>query len=219
MKKVKVIIMTLGLLCVQGLLYAQTKQTSQVGQTWVGYFNQTRLSDKWGFWAEAQLRTKEDYFSGLSQSIVRLGATYYLNNDTKFTAGYAYVNHFPAEGHTNISQTEHRLWQQLQWHTKYKSVRLMQWFRLEERYRHKIKNNDELADGYLFNFRARYNFFSLFSLSKKKFQPGTISFVLNDEVMVNFGKEIVYNYFDQNRFFLGLKVIMLIHMITFSLAI
>ncbi|MEO7393735.1 MAG: DUF2490 domain-containing protein, partial [Chitinophagaceae bacterium] len=30
-------------------------------------------------------------------------------------------------------------------------------------------------------------------------------FVINDEVHINFGEEIVNNYFDQNRFFVGLK--------------
>ena len=29
--------------------------------------------------------------------------------------------------------------------------------------------------------------------------------VVNDEVHVNFGKQVIYNYFDQNRFFLGFK--------------
>lgn len=79
----------------------------------------------------------------------------------------------------------------------------MQWFRLEERWRRKILNNDELASGYIFNFRIRYNFFSQLALSKKRFQPNTLSFVVNDEVHVNFGKQIINNYFDQNRFFLG----------------
>ena len=79
----------------------------------------------------------------------------------------------------------------------------MQWFRLEERFRRKILNDDELAEGYGFNFRFRYNFFAQFPLSKRKFQPNTLSFVVNDEVHINFGEQIVYNYFDQNRFFLG----------------
>jgi len=34
-------------------------------------------------------------------------------------------------------------------------------------------------------------------------QPRAVSFVVNDEVYINFGKQVVYNYFDQNRFFLG----------------
>ena len=40
---------------------------------------------------------------------------------------------------------------------------------------------------------------------EKGIVPNSLSFVINDEVHINFGKEIVNNYFDQNRFFLGLK--------------
>jgi hypothetical protein len=183
-------------------LYSQ-KQTEKLNQVWVGYFNQTRFSSKWGLWTDLHLRTKEDFFNHLSQGIVRAGLTYYIRDDVKLTLGYAYVHHFPEDNRINIPQPEHRPWQQIQWHNAYKKMRLMQWFRLEERYRRKILNVDELAGGYLFNFRTRYNIFMQFALGKKYFQPGTFSFVLNNEVHVNFGKEIVYNYFDQNRFFTG----------------
>jgi Protein of unknown function (DUF2490) len=182
---------------------AQVKQTTSTNQVWTGYFNQTRFSNKLGAWADVHLRTKEEFFTNFSQAIVRLGLTYYLTDDAKLTVGYAYVNHFPAEGHKNISQPEHRPWQQVQWHNRYNKVRTMQWFRLEERFRRKILNDNKLAKGYNFNFKLRYNFFSQFPLSKKRFQPNTLSFVVNDEVHVNFGKQIVNNYFDQNRLFLG----------------
>lgn len=182
---------------------AQTKQTEHIGQTWLGYLNQTRFSDKWGLWADLHLRTKEKMVQDLAQSILRFGLTYYLNDDAKLTAGYAYVTHYPGDNHANISQPEHRPWQQFQWHTKYPKLRLMQWFRLDERFRRKVLNNDALAPGYSFNWKFRYNFFSLFPLSKKRFTPGSLSFVLNDEVHINFGKQVVNNYFDQNRFFAG----------------
>jgi hypothetical protein len=185
------------------LTEAQSKQTELVQQVWLGYLNQTRLSNRWGFWVDAHLRSKEEVVSGLSQGMFRAGLTCYVSDDLKLTAGYAFVNHFPGDNHRNISQPEHRPWQQVQWHTKYSKLRLMQWFRLEERWRRKILNDDALADGYQFNFRIRYNFFSQVPLSKKRFQPGTLSVVLNDEVHINFGKQILYNYFDQNRFFTG----------------
>lgn len=184
-------------------VFAQVKQTETEQQIWVGYFNQTRFSNKWGLWADVHLRTREDFIEKFSQSIGRIGLMYYLDDDVKLTAGYAFINHFPADNHKNISMPEHRPWQQVQWHTRFSKLRLMQWFRLEERYRRKILNDDELADGYNFNFRIRYNFFSQVPLSKKRFQPNTLSFVLNDEVHINFGKQVVFNYFDQNRFFLG----------------
>lgn len=179
------------------------KQTAHVQQFWTAYSNQTRFSDRWGVWADFHLRTKEDFFTNFSTAIARVGLTYYANDQLKFTAGYAYVNHFPADAHSGISQPEHRPWQQVQWHNNAKKSRLMQWLRLEERYRRKIKDNDELAEGYNFNWRMRYNIMLMLPLGKKSFAPNTLSLVLNDELHINFGKEIVNNYFDQNRLFLG----------------
>lgn len=202
MRKNLLLILALWLSAVS---FAQTKQTEQFSRTWIGYFNQTRFSDKWGIWAEAQLRTKENYVEDLSQGILRAGLTYYITDNTKFTVGYAYVNDFPAPGHANISLPEHRPWQQLQWHTKYGNKRMMQWVRLEERYRRKTKNDDELGDGYNFNWRIRYNLWYEIPFYKNGADPKSWSFIFNDEVHVNFGKQIVNNYFDQNRLFLGFK--------------
>jgi hypothetical protein len=193
----------LAMIVTLGKLGLAQKQTTHVQQVWLGYFNQTRFSDKWGLWADLHLRTREDFVDDLSVGIARLGLTYYLNDNTKLTAGYAYVNFFPADNHANVSQPEHRPWQQIQWHTKYPGVRLMQWFRLEERFRRKILNNDELGEGYNFNYRLRYNFFLGVPIGKKPFAAKTFAWVINDEVHVNFGKEVLYNYFDQNRFFTG----------------
>jgi hypothetical protein len=81
----------------------------------------------------------------------------------------------------------------------YERIRLMQWVRLEERWARKIENADEMAEGYNFNFRIRYNFFFQVPITKKAYEKGSLCFVVNDELMVNFGKQIVYNYFDQNR--------------------
>lgn len=186
-------------------LQAQVKQTEDVQQVWLGYFNQTRFTNKLGVWTDLHLRTKDDFLNKFSQSIVRVGLTYYVADATKLTAGYAYISHYPADAHKKITQPEHRPWQQVQWHTKYGKKRMMQWFRLEERFRRKIQNDSTLAAGYNFNFRVRYNFFYDVPLSAGGIKPGAISFVVNDEVHVNFGKQIVNNYFDQNRFFLGFK--------------
>jgi hypothetical protein len=185
---------------------AQTLKTKErLDQLWFGYFNQTRFSDKWGLWTDLHLRTKENFVDNFSQSIIRLGLTYYVTDATKLTAGYAYVSIYPADAHKKVTQPEHRPWQQVQWHTKYGKKRMMQWFRLEERFRRKILNDSTLGDGNNFNFRLRYNIWYDVPLSGKGIVPKTFSFVVNDEVHINFGKEIVNNYFDQNRFFVGLK--------------
>jgi len=181
------------------------KSTEHLQQLWFAYFNQTRFNDKWGMWLDLHLRTKEDFVNNLSQSIVRLGVTYYVNDAVKLTVGYAWVNNFPGDNHKKISQTEHRLWQQIQWNTKYGKKRMMQWIRLEEKFKHKILNDSTLTDGYNFNYKVRYNLWYEVPLSKKGIVPGALSFIFNDEVHINFGKQIINNYFDQNRFFVGLK--------------
>lgn len=194
------------LLQVPFLALAQ-KQTTTENQVWIDYFNQSRVSNKWGIWADGNVRTKEVFVQDLSQAIARVGLTYYLTNNTKLAAGYAYIHHFPADAHPDVAQPEHHPWQQIQWHNRFPALRLMQWVRLEERFRRKIKDNDELAGGYNFNYNARCNFFLATPLSKRAFEKGTVSFVLNDEVHVNFGKGIVCNYFAQNLFFTGLAII------------
>lgn len=182
---------------------AQTKNTTNVQQLWFGYFNQTRLTGKFGLWGDFHLRTNEDFTNNLSQILIRPGVTYYVNDNTKLTVGYAYVNHYPADGHKDISQPEHRIWQQLQWHTKYSKTRMMQWLRLEEKYRRKILNDSALAEGYNFSYKLRYNLWWEIPFSQRP--ENRFSFILNDEIHINFGKQIVYNYFDQNRFFAGFK--------------
>lgn len=175
------------------------KEVDNINQVWLGYMNQTRFTDKWGLWLDLHLRTKEDFVTDFSVGIARFGLTYYLNDDAKLTAGYSFINFFPADAHPDVSQPEHRPWQQIQWHTKYPKLRVMQYLRLEERYRRKLENG-ELTDGYNFNHRLRYNFMLMFPLGKKHFQPKTLSFLFNNEVHINFGEEIVLNTFDQNRF-------------------
>lgn len=183
--------------------FCQVKQTESEEQIWLGYFNQARFSKRWGIWTDVALRTKENFVDRYSQAFIRPGLTYYLTDDVKLTLGYTYAWHFPGDNHKNVTMPEHRPWQQIQWHTKYPKVKLMQWFRLEERFRRNIKNDDELAGGYNFNWRIRYNILAQFPLSKKRFATNTVSLVTANEVFVNFGKRIVYNYFDQNRFFAG----------------
>lgn len=187
-------------------IYAQvSRQTTNEDQLWVGYFNQTRLTDKWGIWLDGHLRTTHNFVQEPSKALIRLGVTHYFNDDLKFTNGYAFINHYPEEGHANVSQPEHRIWHQLQLHTKYGKVRTMQWLRLEERFRQNIKNDNELTDGFRFDERIRYSYLLNVPLSKKGIVPKSFSAVLNDELMINLTTNNVYNTFDQNRFFIGLS--------------
>lgn len=182
------------------------KQTTNVTQAWFGYLNQTRFSDKWGFWLDAHLRTKEKLATNFSTSILRLGLTYYLANNARLTVGYGWINNFPGDIHPGVLRPEHRPWQQFQWLTKYSWLRTSQYVRLEERFRRKVLNASTLDDGYNFNYRVRYNLLLTIPLGKLEGPASKWSAVVNNELMINFGKEVVNNYFDQNRFFVGLAL-------------
>lgn len=179
----------------------KTVQTEEA--LWLGFFNQTRFSKHWGSWLDLHFRLREEFVREPGTAIVRFAPVYYLNDDVRLAAGYAFVHHFP-EGARTVGQPEHRPWQQVQWFTKGKKVRLMQIVRLEERFRRSVINNTALGEYYAFNYRVRYNAALFLALTRKQFSPKGLQFLLNNEVMVNFGKEIVYNHFDQNRLFLGL---------------
>jgi hypothetical protein len=183
-------------------VHAQEKNVEHAEQLWLAYFNQTRLTDKSGVWVDLHLRFTGNFVDDVGVSIARFGYTYFLNDQTRFTVGYAYVTqHALTSGAPNVP--EHRPWQQVQWIEKKNWFTFMQWVRLEERFRREVEDG-ALASSYAFNYRVRYNMALSIPLKGKQLAPKIPFLFLNNELHVNFGKEITNNYFDQNRLFLGL---------------
>jgi hypothetical protein len=177
------------------------KEIEYSEQAWFAYLNQTRFTNKSGFWLDVHARFTDDFTGRLGLTIFRPGYIYFLSDQTRLSAGYAYVTADSAtDDIPNIP--EHRIWQQIQWYDKRKHFNMMQYIRLEERFR-KTLEGAELSDEYDFNYRVRYNISFTIPLKGKSVEPKTPFIFVNDEVMINFGDEIVYNYFDQNRFFAG----------------
>jgi hypothetical protein len=177
--------------------FGQTKQTEHREMTWLGYFNQTRFTDRSGLWVDLHLRLNDNFVQETHAILARGAYTYYVTDKGRLSIGYAYQNQ-PGH-HGAADQPEHRPWQQFQWMEKKSWFNLMQWIRLEQRYR-KIPGEE----GFSFsNHRIRYNIALTFPLNKKEVTAKTPFFFTNNEVFINFGKNVVNNYFDQNRFFIG----------------
>ncbi len=181
------------------------KSTKKLEQLWFGYYSQFRLNNNWELSTDVQLRTRENFVDQFSQSILRMGISCYLNTFIKLSVGYAYSEAYNSVSGIKFAQTEHRPWQQLQWENIYGKNRLVQRFRLEERFRQKILKDTTGGEGYNFNYRGRFNIGYEIALNKKGSVQNLLSLVLNEEININFGKAIIYNYFDQNRLFVGLK--------------
>ncbi|HEX8060915.1 MAG TPA: DUF2490 domain-containing protein [Cyclobacteriaceae bacterium] len=179
-----------------------TKTIHHREQAWAAYLNQTRLSNKWGLWAEVHYRMTDNFVDRPFSLLIRPGVTYFIKDNLRATAGYALVEHYPAKG-LHTTRTEHRIWQQIAWNQKYPRLATTQWLRLEQRYLEKIAN-DARVGGYVHSWRARYNFSFFVPLKGKDMEPKVPYVMLQNELFLSFGKNVVYNTFDQNRLFLGM---------------
>lgn len=177
------------------------KRVTDEEQAWVGYLNQTRLTNKTGLWAEVHLR-RTDFLQRWNQQLLRAGLTYYAADNIRLTAGYAFISSYLSP--SGVIRPEHRPWQQIWWSGHAGKFFLTQWVRAEQRFNHRVQG-DQLADGYGFNWRMRYNLLLQMPLAGKTIRPGVVNAVVQNELFVNAGKQITYNYFDQNRFFVGLS--------------
>ena len=199
--RIKTLLILFLLIGLASPFQAQTpqKDVQDQEQVWLAYFNQSRLSKHWGAWLDLHAR-RVDWLDRWNTMIVRPGITYYVNDHVRITAGYAWVGHFP---NAETLRPEHRPWQQVLWTSRSKKLQTQQWVRLEERFNRKF-DNGELQEGHDFNFRVRYLLALLVPLKGDYIQKGVPFLSFNDEVHLNAGKQIVYNYFDQNRLFLGI---------------
>jgi hypothetical protein len=170
-------------------------------QAWVAYFNQTRLTSKWGLWLDVHYRMTDNFVDRPFQLLIRPGVTYYLKDNVRLTAGYGLVEHYPAKG-LSTTRRENRVWQQVAWTQKYQRFSTLQWLRLEQRFSQKVVNDVKTGD-YVYTSRVRYNFSFFIPLKGKELAPKTPFITIANEVFLNFGKNVVYNTFDQNRLFVG----------------
>lgn len=177
------------------------KHIHQREQLWLGAFNQTRLTDHWGVWIDVHYRMTDNFTDRPAQFLLRPALTYFIKDNLRANFGYALVRHYPAEG-SNTVRTEHRPWQQIWWNQKYTGFNTLQWVRLEQRFNEKVVD-DVPQEGYNYNFRVRYNLAFLIPLKGKEMAAGVPFAAVMNELFVNLGNSIVYNTFDQNRFFAG----------------
>jgi hypothetical protein len=185
-------------------LSSQTNQNQVITEekTFLAYFNQTRFTKRLGSWIDLHHRSTDHFVNRPLQSIGRLGLTFYATDHFRITFGYCFAYNYPSAGF-KTAKIEHRPWQQLFFKQEYHKVQTIQILRLEERY-NQVLVNDVATDDYVYTNRLRYSYLVLVPFSKQGIQEKKFFGVVNDELFVNFGKNITYNTFDQNRFFVGL---------------
>jgi len=182
------------------LAQMKTKEVDTQSNSWFSINSTIRLSNKFGIIADAHVR-RTDFIADPSFYFVRTGLNYWIKENITAVVGYGYMWVAPSKPLWHHYAQEHRIYQQVQMSSKMGKIGLLNRIRNEQRWQQKIVN-DEFTNDYKFTDRVRY----LLSMTIPVFKnPHYPSLVISDELAIQFGKEVVYNTFDQNRFFLGVK--------------
>jgi hypothetical protein len=164
------------------------------------YFGNHKFSDRLGWHAEAQWR-RHDVIADDQQVLLRTGLDYYTKTNNRFTLGYAFVQTYPyGEFAVANAFPEHRTWQQFLTTQSFGGARLAHRFRLEQRWLGSTATSS--MQGGRYENRVRYMAKLTVPLTNEGKVP--VFLALYDEVMINFGKEVAYNIFDQNRVYAAL---------------
>ena len=185
------------------VVFAQTAKEKEINnqfQTWVSLNSVTKFSKNWGVVADVHLRTN-DFFKDNNFFFLRGGISYIPNSKFSFTGGYAHMWLAPKNPTWSTFSDENRIYQQVQMNIKSGNVSIVHRLRNEQRWQEIIVNDVETGE-YKFSNRVRYLLSTTIPVFKKKTAP---SLVISDELLIQFGQDIVYNTFDQNRFFIGIK--------------
>lgn len=181
--------------------YAQRNSVEQ-HHAWYNYFGNHRITEKWGIHTELQLR-RANWLPETQQTLARTGIDYRLNDNVMITAGYAwiYTDRYGKLPATKAYQ-ENRTWQQLHLTQQLSRAALQHRYRLEQRWVEAFASDSTPAQT-IYSNRIRYRFQTLIALNTDKIESNTWFVALNNEVWINFGKNIKYNIYDQNRAYVG----------------
>jgi len=177
------------------------KEIDHNAQVWVSLNSTIRMGDRWGAVADVHVR-RDDFLAEPSFYFVRMGANRWLGERLTLTLGYARMWLPPAEDDWDTWSHENRIYQQAQYVVTAGRVTVLHRVRNEQRWRQQVVD-DVLTGESTFSDRVRY--LASFTLPVAT-TPVPLGVVLSDEVLLQFGSSILFNTFDQNRLFGGVKV-------------
>lgn len=178
--------------------FSQEKEVIHRGEQWLQYNLNALLSEKWVVFGNSGVRWR-DGFENYSVFFGRIGAGFNLNRTIRVASGFTYAE-LKSEGNTYLA--EFRPYEELLVRPRSdKKFGLSHRFRFEQRFYNPVIDHRIQSDN-TFAVRLRYALMTRIPIAKlsKTNADLKLSLRVYDEVMVNAGKNIVYNVFDKNRF-------------------
>jgi hypothetical protein len=201
MKKFIVLLIALLLFSfVDSSAQSKPKEINHQSQSWTSINSKIDVYKKWSILADVHVR-RNHFLADPGFYFVRGALAYNINHNLYAALGYAHMWLAPTTAGWKTFANEDRIYQQLQYSSSVGKISLLQRLRSEERWQQKMVN-DKYSGQKRFTDRIRYLISATIPVFKNKLLP---SLVLADEIQFQFGKEVVYNTFDQNRYFIGIK--------------
>ncbi len=183
-------------------LFAQKEKEKEItykSMVWYEFSEEMEFRKKWILELDGEER---HYINPLSQSEfkVGIGGGYIINKHWRAMLGFSYAQ----EEDEGAGVPELRVEQEFYNKQKFKWLVISNRYKIEERFIQDAEAGN-LSGDYFFALRFRYRLGLDFTLAEFGENKNALKLKVNDEIMINAGKEFVKNIFDQNRFYGGLS--------------
>jgi hypothetical protein len=182
------------------VLFAQRAHVHQAN-IWLAYTAQVKLSPQWGLHLETQWR-RSHWGIGPQQALFRGGLLYQKLPNVQWAVGYIVLRNdpygaFPAKG----PFPEQRIWQQMQLKTTVNKCDTWLRLRSEQRWAYQpiLSGNTYVPGKAVYSNRMRIMNKWNYTLRQQEQARHVFYISAFDELILSFGKNVLYNLLDQNR--------------------
>lgn len=202
--KYRILFITLTFLLMELAVYSQensvpTKQINHSMHTWTGLLTTHRFSDNWGMTADLIIR-RDEFLKEPGFYFARLGAGYWFSDNISLAMAYGNLWLYRPQLRDKNFILEYRFDQQLVVASSLWKFNVTQRFRIESRWRERVVGDQTV--GRTFSERIRYLYTFRLPISKN---PSVPQLMFSNEILLQFGKQIVNNPLDQIRLFVGIR--------------
>ena len=196
----KIYILAILLIAAVSAQSQRTREVQEQNHFWWSVNSVARISDRFSIVGDLHIR-RTDFLKNNNFFYTRLGLGYHITEQLSVQASGGHMWLANRNGATELFSNETRLVEQIQLQDKIGRVQVSHRLRVEQRWVQRVVNFQPV-DATRYLNRYRYQVGILIPVSKNTKLP---RIAVVDELLLQSGKDIVYNHFDQNRLFLGLR--------------
>ncbi|MBK6264044.1 DUF2490 domain-containing protein [Marivirga sp. S37H4] len=185
----------------------ERKEIRNVTETWIGLYTKYRIKERLFYYGEYHLRRRDQFWNEMGQIYLRFGLSYLVNKNFEFTAGivnpYYWAPGGDSEGIDKVV-SQFRGWQQFLFIIPFDRLKIYHQIRTEQRWKRDYTEGSEFK----LDFRFRYKLLAYYPLNKPTLDQGALFLSTYNEIFIQAGKGVIYNHFEDFRFFAGLGYIL-----------